>query len=160
MNRAANILVYGYGNPGRQDDGLGILCAEKIGRWAERRQYAQIEIESNYQLNVEDALLLSGYSAALFIDATTADIGKWELSNVRAAHEIAFSTHAMSVASVLALCEELYGKTPEVYLLAIKGNSWDYNEPVSPGALRNCAAAFRQGTRLLEKFLRGGGGGC
>ncbi len=28
------ILVYGYGNPGRQDDGLGVELVRRLEEWA------------------------------------------------------------------------------------------------------------------------------
>ena len=49
------ILVYGYGNPGRQDDGLGISLVEMIEDWKNKKKLSYIETDSNYQLNIEDA---------------------------------------------------------------------------------------------------------
>ena len=31
------ILIYGYGNPGRQDDGLGIRLSEELENWAHQQ---------------------------------------------------------------------------------------------------------------------------
>jgi Ni,Fe-hydrogenase maturation factor len=49
------VLIYGYGNPGRRDDGLGIKMSELIAHWSEAHHLEQIEVDSNYQLNIEDA---------------------------------------------------------------------------------------------------------
>jgi hydrogenase maturation protease len=56
------ILVYGIGNPGRQDDGLGILFAEKIEEWLQNQGFINVEVTSNYQLNIEDAEKISHYT--------------------------------------------------------------------------------------------------
>ena len=51
MNQSIKVLVYGYGNPGRQDDALGNEMIEKIKEWATKNHFTNIETESNYQLN-------------------------------------------------------------------------------------------------------------
>ncbi|NJK85082.1 MAG: hypothetical protein HC906_03035 [Bacteroidales bacterium] len=33
MKTPPDILIYGYGNPGRQDDGLGVLLCERLLKW-------------------------------------------------------------------------------------------------------------------------------
>jgi hypothetical protein len=60
------VLVYGYGNPGRGDDGLGIALADAI----ERRALPGVTVQRNYQLNLEDALLLTEFEATVFVDAS------------------------------------------------------------------------------------------
>ena len=41
------ILLYGYGNPGRQDDGLGVLLVEELEKWS---KINQIDSSFIYQL--------------------------------------------------------------------------------------------------------------
>ena len=48
---AADILLIGFGNPGRLDDGLGPALADAI----EKLALPGVTVESNYQLTVEDA---------------------------------------------------------------------------------------------------------
>jgi hypothetical protein len=50
---------------------------------------------------------------------------------------------------VLALCRELYGRTPQAWILAIRGYDWDVGEGLSEGAERNLAAALD----LLSDFI-------
>ena len=50
------ILVYGYGNPGRQDDGLGVALVEELEQWVATEKIPGLDFDSNYQLNAEDAL--------------------------------------------------------------------------------------------------------
>ena len=49
------ILIYAYGNPGRQDDGLGNKFVEEMAEWISDDSITNIVLESNYQLNIEDA---------------------------------------------------------------------------------------------------------
>ncbi|MCD6565713.1 MAG: hypothetical protein J7K53_07185, partial [Bacteroidales bacterium] len=64
------ILIYGYGNPGREDDGLGNAFVGAIRSWIEKNKLTHIEIDSNYQLNIEDADIMARNDIVLFVDAT------------------------------------------------------------------------------------------
>ncbi len=68
------ILVYGYGNPGRQDDGLGIELAEEIDRWCSESGITNVQTDTNYQLNLEDAAGIAQYDVVIFADASREDI--------------------------------------------------------------------------------------
>lgn len=66
------VLVYGYGNPGRRDDGLGPALVRELaarGVADEAGPGARVVLESGYQLQVEDAALVAGFDAVIFADA-------------------------------------------------------------------------------------------
>jgi len=63
-------LVYGYGNPGRQDDALGILLAERVERWLTMHPVEGVVTDSNYQLNIEDAATIAAFDRVIFADAS------------------------------------------------------------------------------------------
>lgn len=144
------LLVYGYGNPGRQDDGEGVALAEELEAWARAEGVEGVVFDTNYQLNAEDALAVAEARAVVFIDAAAEGAEPFEFRRLKPRGEIAFSTHAMSPESVLALAEELYGATPPAWLLAIRGHSWEPNEPATPAALAHLAAA----AAFLRKWIR------
>jgi hydrogenase maturation protease len=132
------VLVYGYGNPGRQDDGLGPAL---IGRLEEMR-LPGVESDANYQLNIEDAHTISGYRVVIFVDAERDAEGCYSFIKLTPSLGISFTTHAMLPASVLALCQDVYGKLPEAYMLAIPGYEWDFTEGLSEAAKMNLETAF------------------
>ena len=70
VNKEPRILIFGYGNPGRQDDGLGVAIAERIEGWARQVSQTNIEVDSNYQLNIEDASNISEHDIVYFVDAS------------------------------------------------------------------------------------------
>lgn len=144
------LLIYGYGNPGRQDDGLGVALVEELEAWARAEGVEGVVFDTNYQLNAEDALAVAEARAVVFIDATAEGTEPFEFRRLKPRGEIAFSTHAMSPESVLALAEELYGATPPVWLLAIRGCSWEPNAPPTPAARDHLAAA----AAFLRKRIR------
>lgn len=133
-----DILVFGYGNPSRGDDCLGISFAESI----EKKSYTNVETDTNYQLNAEEALSISTKDLAIFVDASENDIKDFRITRLEPTVEVFFSTHAMSPGSILALCHELYNKKPATFLLEIKGYTWELGEPLSEKADSNLKKAL------------------
>jgi hydrogenase maturation protease len=137
------ILIYAYGNPGRQDDGLGNRFIEEISRWIENENLPHVELESNYQLNIEDAVTIAGRELVVFIDASIEDIEDYRLSEVIPSEgRSEFTMHSVSPAFVLALCIRLYDKHPRTYLLSIKGYEWEFREGLSDRAEMNLSRAL------------------
>ncbi len=135
---SGRILVLGIGNPGRQDDGLGPALIDLLETVAP----ADVSLDANYQLNVEDALALSTHGTVIFVDASETADEPFSFLALEPSRDIAFTTHELSPAAVLALCEELYGKRPLAWTLAIRGYAWDMGEDLSPRADVNLSAAL------------------
>jgi hydrogenase maturation protease len=131
-------LVIGIGNPGRGDDGLGPALVELL----EAAGLEGIVFDSNYQLNVEDALACSEHETVIFADASETAEAPFSFTELEPSYEIAFTTHELSPGSVLALCEELYGRRPKAWTLAIRGHEWDIGEGLSPQAEINLSSAL------------------
>jgi hydrogenase maturation protease len=142
-----SVLVYGFGNPGREDDGAGVALAEQIQAAA----LPGVTTDTNYQLNVEDALLLAEHDLVIFADATHNPVDGFRLSRLEPDPGLSFTTHAMSPGAVLALCSRLYGKTPAAYLLEIAGTSFELREGMSDEGEKNTLAAGRFLMGLLER---------
>jgi len=133
-----DIIVYGFGNPGRQDDGLGPFLIEKL----EAESISGIVVDSNYQLNIEDAYDISQGKAVIFVDASIDCKEPFSFEKLTAAQEIRFTTHAISPQSVLALCQDLYDRDVPAYILAIRGYEWEFSEPMTRKAEKNLDEAF------------------
>ena len=146
--KRAKVLVFGIGNPGRRDDGLGPKLIEHIGG-AGFPKSLDVSGEFRYQLNVEDALTMRDFDVVVFADASRSGEEPVSISEIGPAAEITVTTHAMSPPSVVALCWELYGHAPRSYLLAIRGYDWDVGEELSPAAEQNLEKALD----ILRKFV-------
>ena len=131
------ILIYGYGNPGRQDDGLGNKFIEMIEEWVNEQNLEGFEFDSNYQLNIEDAAAVADKDLVIFVDASTEEIENFILTPVDASTKVAFTTHAASPGYIVGLSKKLYNKFPPTYLLHIKGYEWDFREGLSFKAQQN-----------------------
>ena len=131
------VLIYGYGNPGRQDDALGVLLAEKLDLWAKEDGLKSMEFDSNYQLNIEDALTISEYDTVIFADASIEDIPDFAVTRVEPCQKTEFTMHAMAPEFVLHLCQSLYSKFPNTFLLHIKGYEFEFLGELTKQAREN-----------------------
>ncbi|MFP4065180.1 MAG: hydrogenase maturation protease [Bacteroidales bacterium] len=138
------ILIYGYGNPGRQDDGLGARFIELFDQWLRERKLSHISTDCNYQLNIEDAAVIADYDVVIFVDASVVEeLEDYKLETVVPDDAtIEFTMHAVSVSYVVDLCRKIYNKSPEAYVLHIKGYAYDFKEELTPEAEENMYAAF------------------
>lgn len=141
----SSILVYGFGNIGRQDDGLGVLCAERL----EKELGDAVNVEVNFQLNAEDALTVSEHSLVVFVDASTATDEAYAMEELKPDEAIAFSTHAMSPQAILSFSQEMYKSLPEAHLLHIKGYEWEFGLPLTSQAEKNLVDA----TSYIKQWL-------
>ena len=89
---SARVLVYGYGNPGRRDDGLGPALA---GCLSERATEA-VTVESGYPLQIEDAALVSEHDVVLFADAHRSCAEPFTLRRLTPRRGASFSTHSIA----------------------------------------------------------------
>lgn len=143
INQKPSVLIFGYGNPGRQDDGLGAAFIEKMELWLKEKKWSEIELDTNYQLNIEDAEQIAGYDVVYFVDATIEPIEQYSLTKVEPSDaKVEFTMHAVSPAFVLDLCRKLFGKAPETWLLHLKGYEWEFEEKLSTKASQNLEAAL------------------
>ena len=139
----SKILVYGYGNPGRYDDGIGPLIAEKVANWARELDLLNIHTDSNYQLNIEDAYTIKDYDIVIFVDASVEPIDDYCLTEVFPSDLVEFTMHAVSPSFVLDLCKKIYVDSPKTYLLHVKGYEFELKEGMSGAAKQNMENAMK-----------------
>ncbi|MCD4745021.1 MAG: hypothetical protein K8R58_01840 [Bacteroidales bacterium] len=136
------ILLYGYGNPGRQDDGLGNEFVNRMQEWINKEGIKNFEFESNYQLNIEDAHVISDKELVIFIDASDEDIQDFCISKVTESSKMSFTTHSASPGFIVDLCKKLFNKSPLTLLLHIKGYEWNLKEELTEKAEENLNKAM------------------
>ncbi len=137
--RGADCLVYGIGNVGRQDDGLGWAYID----WLESSGTAgDATLHRGYQLVLEDADRVSRCARVLFVDATKDPaVDRVALSRPEPAYDVPFSSHALTVPTLLATARLCFDAEPEAWLLALRGHSFDLTVGLTDGARASLAAA-------------------
>ena len=142
------IFVLGYGNPGRQDDGLGPALADAVDGLG----LAGVTTDADYQLNIEDAAALAGHDIVLFVDASVDAAAPFTLTRIAPAPEITFTTHTVSPESVLAICDDHFGPPPEAWVLGVRGYSFELAEGLTPRARKNYEEALAFVQQLIREW--------
>lgn len=140
------VLVLGYGNPGREDDGLGPAAAAAI----ERMGWPRVTTCDPYQLNIEDSIDIAEHEAVWFIDAARTGPAPYTLREVPPAPRIDFTSHILSPEALLAITRKHFGWTPRAFLLGIRGYGFEFVERLTPAAAANLEAALAMITERLH----------
>jgi hydrogenase maturation protease len=132
-------VLFGIGNCGRSDDGLGwafLDAIQKMPGFCGRAEY-------RYQLQVEDALLASRAKNVVFIDSSRSPLSTgFEIRACLPAKDFEFTTHVLPPRAVLHYCQDLYAKTPPATIVGIQGYSWELQTGLSDQAAINLARAL------------------
>jgi len=143
MKPGCRLIVIGYGNPGRLDDGLGPAFAERVAKLG----LPGVTADSNYQLNVEDAATIAEYDMVVFADASVSGPEPFSWCDVAPREPGSFSSHHVEPGEVVQLARTLFGAQTKACLLGIRGYEFnEFCERLSDGAQANLdeALAFFQ----------------
>jgi hydrogenase maturation protease len=124
------VLVVGYGNPLRSDDGAGPAVAATL---AADPRLAGADVRSAHQLTPELALDASRASLLVLVDAGV-DEAPGEVSIRRLDPSEGGGgawTHHVDPAGVVGLARELYGAAPPVVMISIGPASLEVGETLS-----------------------------
>ena len=133
-------LLFGIGNSGRSDDGLGWAFLDQI---EQETDFAGL-LEYRYQLQVEDAALVRDAERVIFIDSYKGKLpGGFQWKPCEPSEDFQFTTHVLPPRGILHFCQDLYGRKPRADLLMIQGTSWDLHLGLSPEAERHLDCALR-----------------
>lgn len=125
------ILVIGYGNTLRRDDGAGVVVAEAVMAWG----LPDVRAIARHQLTPELAADIADAEKVVFVDAVSPQQAQIEV----ALHPLALpdrgtaltDAHASNPESLLALASQLYQATPQAYLLTIPAKTFEFGETLS-----------------------------
>ena len=126
----AGVLVIGYGNTVRGDDGLGPAAAEELlEEFAER----EVRVLSCHLLTPELAEPVSRAGFVVFIDASyEGEPGALLQQEVSPEGARASSfTHHFDPPDLLALAEAMYGRAPRAVAVSLTGETFETGRPLS-----------------------------
>jgi hydrogenase maturation protease len=138
-----SVLVIGYGNPLRCDDGVGPAVASALS--CDVRAFG-LTVLQRHQLTPELAPDLAAATRLILIDAEmpladepatrgTSSVTGGSRIAVRtiepAACDGAASSHHLDPSTLLALSRELYGSAPRTYLISVRGDSFEVGEELT-----------------------------
>ena len=135
----APVLVLAVGNPSRGDDAIGPELAARL----EAAAPPGVEVVTEFQLQVENALDLVGRERVIFVDAGTNTPAPFDLRRVEPAAEFLHTSHALSPEAVLATHLRVTGTAPpEAWVLCVRGESFELGESLSAAAAVHLEAAW------------------
>lgn len=157
------VLVIGYGNPRRGDDGLGPALAAALAEM----NLPGVTVEIDHQLTVDHAALIAAHDVVVFADAAMDHPQAWRLSALESLPSATRGSHCISPCAALHLSELLYGKSPSAWVLAIAGTEFgevkeglgkaaQAHLDAAPGSLKDWLAQITNGTpSALPERLNG-----
>lgn len=144
----AKILLIGYGNPGRLDDGLGPALAACV----EGLNLPGVSVESDYQLTVEHAHDITQYDIVIFADADVRGHEPFYFRRLIPSVSSGLGSHEVSPGEVVSLALTLFGATTRSYILGIRGYDFNnFGEILSDMARKNLAAAVDFIANVVKK---------
>lgn len=153
MDQSRRILLIGYGNPGRLDDGLGPALAAAAETW----QLDGLTVDSDYQLSVEDASDVAQHDIVIFADASVSGREPYFVERVQPKEALSFSSHSVEPSALLHMAHALFRSSTRGYILGIRGYEFnEFGEGLSSRAADNLERAIAflrlalEDTRLLD----------
>lgn len=125
------VLVLGFGNPLRGDDGVGWIAASKLQN---RIHESQIVVETCHQLTPELAEQFSEMDVVVLVDANAQGTpGEINIKQITPSDPFNGPiNHFSKPETILSLARELYGKVPKTYIASITGETFELSETLSP----------------------------
>lgn len=137
------MLVIGYGNCLRGDDGVGAVVAQA---WSE----AGYQALAAHQLTVELAEPISQADLVVFVDAcVNIPAGMIQMQMVDADDQLPSSwSHQVDAAHLLTLARAWYGNAPPAIMIGVGAESFGVGEALSPHIQNALPTIFK----ILRKF--------
>jgi hydrogenase maturation protease len=132
------VLIVGYGNGLRSDDGVGPAVAALL---AIDPRLAGADVRAVHQLTPELALDASGASLLVLVDASAdapaGEVTMWRLDPAGEAHDAPGEareamSHHVDPAGIVDLARELWGTAPPVVIVSVGVASLEVGEGLTP----------------------------
>lgn len=128
------ILLIGYGNPLRTDDGVGQVVADEIANSPETPGFrGNLETIACHQLLPEHAEAISTADRVVFVDAEAGpEPGRITVRAIEPdAQGSAGLIHDFTPQTLLAYAQLLFGHAPPATLVTVNGYSFEHGEGLS-----------------------------
>ena len=137
MNHDTKILVIGYGNTLRGDDGVGPRVAEAVGKL----NLPGVQTLICPLLTPELADPISRAAEVIFVDAAVDAPKEVQWRKLEPNETSQLMAHAADPRTMLALARDVFGHVPEAWWLTIPAVDLGFSEEFSPTVQRGFAEA-------------------
>jgi len=144
----AGVLIIGYGNVLRGDDGVGWLAARELQRYF--RDDDDVAVIAAQQLTPEMAEAVSQSRFVLFLDASCGEQpGSIQSKPVLPEDGRLRFTHRVMPATLLATAQQLYGATMPAMSMTLAAWSFELDTELSSGAKARLPEFIRQAKEIV-----------
>jgi hydrogenase maturation protease len=149
------VLVVGYGNPLRGDDGAGCSAA---GLLATDPRLEGAQILARHQLTPELAADIAGASLVVLVDASLDGgvPGAVAVRSIQPRRDSPLSwSHHLDPAGLAGLAGALYDHVPPMVLISVTGAAFTDSDRLSPAIQRVLPEVVERVVRVVEEHPRG-----
>ena len=146
---APSLLVIGYGNTLRRDDGVGPKVADVVAELA----LPGVRTLACPLLTPELAEAVSQARAVIFVDAAVDAPREVQKRTLAPAGSSQVMAHAASPATVLALARDVFGHAPAAWLITIPVEDLGIGDEFSPLAKRGFEIAVQEVRKYAAEGL-------
>ncbi len=135
----ARLVVLGWGNESRGDDGLGPALTRRIAALG----LAHVTAIEDFQLQIEHAMDLEGADLVLFLDASVAAAHPFTFTETGPCEGLTHRSHTMAPEAVLDVFTRVLGQPPPpAFVLAIRGDAFELGTGLGEAAAQRLEAAW------------------
>jgi hydrogenase maturation protease len=137
-------LILGYGNPDREDDGVGWRILERLAERLPGAAVAESPLDLPARDGAPDLLValqlvpefcetVARYDRVCFVDAHTgAYPDDVTIAPLEARYQSSPLTHHLTPQTLLSLAETAYGKRPQGLVISVRGYQFEFARSLSP----------------------------
>lgn len=132
------LLVIGYGNTLRGDDGVGPRVAEAV----DALHLPGVRTLVCQQLSPEHAAPIALAETVIFVDASIEAVKEVQFRPLEPNASTQLMAHAADPRTMLALSRDVFGHVPHAWWLTIPAEKMEFCETLTPLAERGCEQAI------------------
>jgi hydrogenase maturation protease len=141
-----SVIVIGYGNDLRSDDGIG----PKVANTLHLRNVRSLAV---YQLTPELAETVANVDLAIFVDAClTSENNHVQVLPIAPISSMVLTGHTADPRSLLALTKAIYSYCPQAWWIKVPGVNFELGDRLSPIAETGVAIALENIAHMIDKF--------
>lgn len=139
-----DLLIVGYGNTLRSDDGVGPKVAEAVGAL----RLPGVRTMVCQQLSPEHAEPISQARSVIFVDAAVDSPAQVQFRKLEPCDSVQLMAHAANPRTMLALARDVFGHAPEAWWLTISADEFGFGENLSG----HTEAAFHEALCVIQSL--------
>ena len=145
-----NVIVLGYGNPFRTDDGVGPVGAEAIAQWLEDEGH-EVTTWIGHQLLPEVVLELEGKDLAIFVDASVEQYPDgFRICEVLPSADLdGLNLHTCTPGWIMHLAMQMNVNVPKMIMITISGANFDFGDSLS----KLCLERMNNALESFKKYF-------